>query len=169
MIERRSVLSGLEPVPGLTAAAPAARISLRSTDMSALGVAPGAPINRAVVTGPRAALHLGPDEWLVIAPEDEAEALLAGAVGRFASVVDVSHRNTGIDVAGPRAVEMLAAFVALDLAEAAFPVGMATRTLLGKAEIILWRTAVDGFRIEVWRSFAPYVWQCLAEAGREFA
>jgi heterotetrameric sarcosine oxidase gamma subunit len=44
---------------------------------------------------------------------------------------------------------------------------MGTRTLLGKADIVLWRTAADVFRIEVWRSFAPYVWACLEEARRE--
>jgi heterotetrameric sarcosine oxidase gamma subunit len=44
---------------------------------------------------------------------------------------------------------------------------MGTRTLLGKAAIVLWRTAADVFRIEVWRSFTPYVWACLEEARRE--
>jgi len=40
--------------------------------------------------------------------------------------------------------------------------------MFGKAEIILWRKADDAFRIEVWRSFAPYVLGCLAEASREY-
>ena len=168
MVERVSSLAGLAPVPGVVALPAATRISLRSSDASALGVAGGGAINTAVVTGATAALHLGPDEWLVIAPEGQEEALMAGAAARFASAVDVSHRSVGIEVSGAHALDMLAAFVALDLAEAAFPVGMATRTLFGKAEIILWRTAVETFRIEVWRSFAPYVWQGLAEAGREF-
>ena len=93
---------------------------------------------------------------------------MAGAAVRFASAVDVSHRSVGIEVSGAHATDILAAFVALDLAEVTFPVGMATRTLFGKAEIIIWRTGAETFRIEVWRSFAPYVWQCLEEAGREF-
>ena len=45
-----------------------------------------------------------------------------------------------------------------------FPVGMCTRTLFGKAEIVLWRMRADAWRIEVWRSFAPYVLGCLEEA-----
>jgi sarcosine oxidase subunit gamma len=45
---------------------------------------------------------------------------------------------------------------------------MCTRTVFGKAEIVLWRTAAETFRIEVWRSFAPYVLGCLEEAGREY-
>lgn len=48
----------------------------------------------------------------------------------------------------------------------AFPVGMCTRTLLGKAEIVLWRTAPEVFRIEVWRSFAAYLSAFLEEAAR---
>jgi sarcosine oxidase subunit gamma len=40
----------------------------------------------------------------------------------------------------------------------AFPIGMCTRTLFGKAEIVLWRTGEAQFHIEVWRSFAGYVW-----------
>ncbi len=168
MVERVSSLAGLAPVSGLVALPPATRISLRSSDASALGIAGGGAINTAVVTGATAALHLGPDEWLVIAPEGQGEALMAGAAVRFASAVDVSHRSVGIEVSGAHATDILAAFVALDLAEVTFPVGMATRTLFGKAEIIIWRTGAETFRIEVWRSFAPYVWQCLEEAGREF-
>jgi sarcosine oxidase subunit gamma len=167
MADRTTPLATFPNTPTLKALPPATRISLRSTDSTVFGF--GAPINRAVLTGPRAALHLGPDEWLVIAPEADAETLLAGASTRFASAVDVSHRNTAIQISGPHATEILAAFIALDLALPTFPIGTATRTLLGKAEIILWRTDTDTFHIEVWRSFAPYVWNCLLEAGREFA
>jgi heterotetrameric sarcosine oxidase gamma subunit len=45
---------------------------------------------------------------------------------------------------------------------------MCTRTLLGKAEVILWRTGADAFHIEVARSLLPYVWACLEEARLEF-
>jgi sarcosine oxidase subunit gamma len=45
---------------------------------------------------------------------------------------------------------------------------MCTRTVLAKAEIVLWRTAAQSFHVEAWRSFLPYVWAFLAEAAREF-
>jgi heterotetrameric sarcosine oxidase gamma subunit len=45
---------------------------------------------------------------------------------------------------------------------------MCTRTVFGKAEIVLWRTGAEEFRVEVARSLAPYVWACLEEARREF-
>jgi hypothetical protein len=33
---------------------------------------------------------------------------------------------------------------------------------------VLWRAEADTFRIEVARSFAPYILECLDEASREF-
>ena len=48
----------------------------------------------------------------------------------------------------------------------AFPIGMATRTMFDKAEIVLWRRAATTFHVEVWRSFAPYLAGSLAEAAR---
>jgi sarcosine oxidase subunit gamma len=44
---------------------------------------------------------------------------------------------------------------------------MCARTLLCKAEIVLWRTAPSTFRLEVWRSFMPYVAGVLREAARD--
>ena len=127
---------------------------------------------RASTNGARSALWLGPDEWLLIAPDGEGPALatrIAEALGpESASVVEVSARNVAVEISGPKAAEAINAFNALDLHADTFPVGMCTRTLFGKAEIVLWRIAADTFRIEVWRSFAPYVLGCLAEAAREY-
>ena len=127
---------------------------------------------RANSNASRAALWLGPDEWLLIAPEGEMPALaawMAEALGETpGSIVDVSDRNVGIEVKGPKSAEAINAFNPLDLHMDTFPVGMCARTVFGKAEIVLWRTAAETFRIEVWRSFAPYVLGCLEEAAREY-
>ena len=107
---------------------------------------------------------VGPDEWLVLA-DNGAEIPMTHAA---ASIVDVSHRDTALLVSGPHAAWAINAFCPLDLHLSAFSVGMCTRTTFGKAKIVLWRTAVDTFRIDVARSFAAYVWACLEEARREF-
>ncbi len=136
----------------------------------ALGVLLGSVPNRAVRGRDRAALWLGPDEWLVLAPASDsnlAERSIAAAE-RNASVVDVSDRFETIAVSGPQAAWFLNGFCALDLAPHTFPVGMCTRTLFGKVEIVLWRTAATAFHLETARSLAPYVRQCLEEAQREF-
>jgi heterotetrameric sarcosine oxidase gamma subunit len=114
---------------------------------------------RSAVNGDRALLWLGPDEFLLLA---------ADGTDQPSDAVDVSHRDTAIEVSGPRAAWVINAFCALDLHPSAFPVGMCTRTLLAKVQIVLWRTDINMFRIEVARSFAPYVWACLEEARREF-
>jgi sarcosine oxidase, subunit gamma len=122
--------------------------------------------------GPRAALWLGPDEWLLIA-EDEPEGLFekleAALAGAFHALIDVSHRQTGLEIAGPAAARLLAAGVPLDLDLPAFPVGMVTRTLLLKAEITLWRREPERFRLEIGRSFAPYLAAALTQAAGDQA
>jgi sarcosine oxidase subunit gamma len=157
----------------------AARFSVRGdgSAAAALGYAFGLDVPqdpcRSATAGDRTALWLGPDEWLLLAPDGEAEALTATLSEALrstpGSVVDISDRQVAIAVTGAKAAEALNAFNALDLDESAFPVGMCTRTLFGKAEIVLWRTAPDAFHVEVWRSFAPYVLGCLDEARREYA
>jgi sarcosine oxidase, subunit gamma len=118
----------------------------------------------------RAALWLGPDEWLLIA--DGADAADIGAMlesvleGTAHSLVDVSHRQIGLIARGAAAARILNAGCPLDLDLKAFPVGFATRTLFDKVEIVLWRRDETNFRIEIWRSFAPFLAGSLAEAAR---
>lgn len=140
---------------------------VRAAAEKAFGCAvPAAPC-RAAAEGERAALWLGPDEWLLIARESDACAELGAALEDLPhSLVEVSHRQIALCVLGPQAEMLLASGCPLDLDENAFPVGMCTRTMCAKAEIVLWRPAGQVFRIEVWRSFAPYLTQFLAEAAR---
>lgn len=158
----------------VTALPPLARFAVRGGEaaISAMGSAIGVELPRqacrAAEEGSRAALWLGPDEWLVVASDRERDTidLYLNSVTTVASgsAVDISDRQVGIAIAGDRAAEALNAFMPLDLDPAAFPVGMCTRTIFGKAEIVLWRRGPRSFHIEVWRSFAPYVLACLGEA-----
>ncbi|MDR3374355.1 MAG: sarcosine oxidase subunit gamma family protein [Ancalomicrobiaceae bacterium] len=162
----------MEPLPNL------ARFIFRGSEAAAhdLGLAFGADLSReplkanATADG-RAALWLGPDEWLLIGPEADHAAILgivAATVIEPSSLVDISHRNTGILLSGSRVEPVLNAGCPLDLDVSAFPVGMSTRTVLAKVEIVLWRKAASTFHLECGRSFAPYVHGFVAEAAREF-
>jgi sarcosine oxidase subunit gamma len=147
----------------------AARRSLRSRD-----VVFDIPINRCTETNGLTIARLGPDEWLLlgaVAASGTMEQRLNEALaGRTHSLVDISHRQVAIEVSGLRAREVLNGGCPLDLADEAFPVGSATRTLFGKAEIILIRSgAAATYRVECWRSFAPYVFGLLTEMASEFA
>jgi sarcosine oxidase, subunit gamma len=159
----------------VSALPPATRYILRGNSqvMLAAGAALGLEISaapcRAAVNGEVAALWLGPDEQLLLAPEGrELAATLATALHELPhALVEVSHRQTALEIRGPQAALLLNAGCPLDLEPGAFPVGMCTRTVLAKAEIVLWRTSEDVFHIEVWRSFASYVTDFLAEVARE--
>ncbi len=163
---------------GLSAGASAARFILRGRPEAldaaeaAIGFALPRQACRAASAGDRHALWLGPDEWLLIAPALEVETLAAAleaAMGALPhSLVEISQRQTALKIAGPRAATLLSVGCLLDLDPAAFPVGMCTRTVLAKAEIVLWRTDDDVFHIEVWRSYSAYVWRFLEAAGAEF-
>jgi sarcosine oxidase subunit gamma len=160
----------LRPLPPATKFIFRGRLEAVTAAGQAFGVGLPETACRAMTAGARAALWLGPDEWLLIAPDgdDIAGPIAAALSGLSHALVDVGHRNVGLEIVGTEAATVLAAGCPLDLDTDAFPVGMCTRTVLGKAEIVLWRTAPDIFRIEMWRSFAAYVWQFLDEARGEF-
>jgi len=126
---------------------------------------------RSASNSTRAALWLGPDEQLLLAPPAEGQvlraALAAALLGLPHSVVDVSHRQVGLELRGPYAAWLLNAGCPLDLDLSAFPVGMCTRTVFLKTEITLWRTAGEQFHVEVWRSFTDYLVGILREVARE--
>lgn len=177
-IRRPPISDGALPADAMFSAkvaAPLARFVLRGDGAAALlaGAAFGVTLpTRALASnavGERAALWLGPDEWLLLAPYADAaaarRALEAALADTPHSLVDVSHRQIALSVHGRLAARVLTSGCPLDLSAQAFPVGMAARTLFHKAEIVLWRRA-DGFHLEVWRSFAPYVAGHLAAARK---
>jgi sarcosine oxidase subunit gamma len=168
--------AGPGPMLVMTPAVDCARLSLRmarkdlAEAIKAFGRDIPARIGEMSSTGGKIALCLGPDEWLLLAGQDEGEEIAA----RFAeiskratySLVDVGHRTVGIDISGPAAALVLNAGCPLDLD--AMPVDDCTRTILDKAEIILMKLDKERYRLEVVRSFAEFVWNFLTSAGREF-
>mgnify|MGYP003328677419 FL=1 len=181
-VTRRSAFEGLHAIGvsgkvSATQSAFATRFSFRGDHEAAqraskaFGVTLPLALLKAETNGTRTAISLGPDEWLLIAEDGVAQSLadeIAKALGtHFHSLVDISHRNTGFDVSGTEAATLLSTGNPLDLHISAFPVGMATRTIFSKAEIVLWRKSADTFHVEIWRSFLPFVWGLLEEAAHE--
>ena len=181
MIQERNALSGLE-LPGVggrlsvTVAEDCARFSLRvrpgnrAKAGEAFGCAMPARIGGLASSGERLALCLGPDEWFLTVPSPEAGAIhdrFAAAMDVPHSLVEVSHREVGIEVRGTAATLALSSVCALDLE--AMPSGSATRTILDKAQAVLVKHAPDHYRIEVWQSFAGHLWTLLAAVGREIS
>lgn len=159
-------------------AEPASRLVLRARENAiaplskALGVKlPQEPktsaLSTAARTQGRTALWIGPDEWLVVDESGADLVALCGKVKELHSAVDVSHRNTAITVSGEAAQSVLSAGCPQNLSLSVFPVGACSRTLLGKAEIVLLRESETVFRVECWRSFSDYVFTLLSEAARD--
>lgn len=173
MANRRGPLHGLSLPKGtdfsLSEASHAARFILRGDGASVAAFGPSAPkALQGSTAGTRTALWLGPDEFLLLAPDEDAATVEAGLKAALpagtSSLVDISHRQIGLVLEGRLAARCLSAGCPLDLGLAAFPVGMATRTIYLKTEIVLWRQGETRFHVEVWRSFAPYLVGHLADA-----
>ena len=156
---------------------PVARLNLRiaPADLATASAAFGLPlpgdIGQGVANGDRAAWCLGPDEWLLHAPEAEQAAIVADFAKARAitphSLTVISDREFTIAITGPRAQELLSVACPLDLSRMA--PGTTKRTLFDSAQVVLIRDSDDAFRIEVWRSFFPHVSELLDIALREFA
>jgi len=128
---------------------------------------------RAVLEAARATLWLGPDEYLLLGADAQSETAAADALELALgdvphALVNISHRQFALEVSGSHAATILNGACPLDLDLAEFPVGMCTRTVLAKADIVLWRTRGDAFQLEVWRSFSGYATGLLREIAREF-
>jgi sarcosine oxidase, subunit gamma len=139
---------------------------------AALGLVLPKTVNRASLGDGCRAIRLGPDEYLLLMAEERVEAtgrnLGAALADRHHALVDISARLVALAIAGEAARDTLAAACPLDLHSRAFGPDQATRSLFGKAEIILDCLAPERFRLLTNRSFAPYVRRLLAEVGREF-
>jgi len=134
----------------------------------ALPIAPNTVTSR----GDRRALWLGPDEWLLVGPDGKQgtfqDALRVGLAGAFGSIVDVSANRTLLEIRGPKARELLAHGVPIDLDARSFGPGCCAQTLLAKAQVIIERISGDpAFHLYVRSSFASYVADWILETALE--
>ena len=155
--------------PGVTITElpPTTRVSLRVAEPSAIHLP--TDVGTRSAQGGRTALCLGPDEWLIEAPESERAALLAdlAQIPGPHSAVEVSDREITYALEGPAVLTLLATGAPRDLA--AMPVGTGARTVFDTAQVVLTRETDTRFHLTVWRSFAPHVRALLALAERELA
>jgi len=157
----------------LRALEPLAQVDLR-VNAGRLALPLPTAANTTADHGGRSLLWLGPDEWLVVAPdglqgqiERELREALARA-GTWGSVVDVSGQRAGFELAGPLAGDVLAKGCSLDLHPRSFGPARCAQTLLARASVILWRPEAPAvWRILVSSSFAPYLGEWLHDAVEE--
>ncbi len=154
------------------------RVSLRAEEAAIEGI--GQALGLALPREPRTSvtlelselgnlsiLWIGPDEWLVVAPDGtDIEEKINSVTSGLYSAVAINHRNTSITVSGVNAMLALNAGCPQDLSIDAFQAGSCARTIIGKAEVVLWRISENTFHVECWRSFSDYVWKYLVSSAR---
>jgi sarcosine oxidase subunit gamma len=125
--------------------------------------------NTAWEDGPRAALWLGPDEWLILGPPGSqstiAHELEAALDGTHRSIVDVSDNRVALELSGPGVKELLAKGCSLDLDPRSWRVGSCAQSLLARAQVILHERA-ESTGILVRPSFADYLVDWILDSTR---
>jgi sarcosine oxidase, subunit gamma len=144
----------------ISLAPPMARYSLRARQAQALETLLNVKVPKKIGATAGGIACLGPDEWLLRAKAGTRPPM---GEGLPVAVIDISDRAVCMVIEGPRSAEILMSGCPLDLDS--FAVGRATRTIYETVEIILIREANDRFHVEVWRSFASWLWTALTTAG----
>jgi sarcosine oxidase, subunit gamma len=162
-------LSRSEPVPStaftgkgvtISLAPPMARYSLRARQAQALETLLGIKVPKKIGETEGGIACLGPDEWFLRA---DADTMIPMGEGLPLSITNVSERSVGIVIDGPGAAALIMSGCPQDLDR--FAVGRASRTIFETVEIILIREAEDRFLVDVWRSFASWLWTALTETA----
>jgi sarcosine oxidase, subunit gamma len=129
--------------------------------------------NRALTTRSVRSLWLGPDQWLLTAPQGATPRLLAAlehaVAGRFGAVTDLSAARAAIEVSGPEARALLATGCSLDLHPRVFAADQCARTLLARLPVILDQLdPAPRYRLLVRASSARWLVDWLIDAAQEF-
>jgi len=116
---------------------------------------------------------LGPDEWLLVTPDERRAAIerklrRALAALRIA-LTDVSGGQTVLQLHGAHVRDVLAKGCPIDLHPRAFSIGQCARSHLAKAPILIGQIENQpNFELIFRRSFADYLWTWLEGAATEY-
>jgi heterotetrameric sarcosine oxidase gamma subunit len=114
----------------------------------------------------------GPGQWFAVSESLANESLardLAQRLAGLASISDQSGGRTVLRVSGPRARDVLAKGLPIDLDPRAFPLGSAATSVIGHMGVQLWQ--VDDTRsydIAIFRSLSHSFWRWLTASAGEF-
>jgi heterotetrameric sarcosine oxidase gamma subunit len=113
---------------------------------------------------------VSPSDWLIVSQSAEAGTIAASlAAIAGLSFTDQSDGLVLMTVSGPDVRTILAKCVAVDLHVDVFAEGHSAPMMICRVAGNLARSGADRFEILVPRSYAPYVFDEIREAGRSFA
>ena len=138
-----------------------------------LGFALPLESNRTNGKGAWTGLWLGPDEWLVTAPNGQEQELFKAFSGataaHHAAITDVSDARTVLLLSGLNARDVLEKGCGLDLHPRVFQTGHCAQTRLARTGVLLHQISDEpAYEIYVGWSFAAYLWIWLEDAAAEF-
>lgn len=145
----------------------------QAATLKLLGCEPPTAANTMVEAGDNRIYWLGPDEWLIVTPAGQQDALqpkLSKALSKvFASVVDNSSGLTMLEIEGENAAALLATDCPLDLHASQFKPGQCAQTRLAKAGMIIAPMRKgSGYEVIIRRSFGDYLLHWMQDAAIAF-
>jgi heterotetrameric sarcosine oxidase gamma subunit len=139
--------------------------------LAACGVALPLTPRRAEARG-IAFIWTGPERWLAVTQNRGSEDLakmFAGIFSGLASIAEQGDGRTIIRIAGPRARDVLAKGLAIDLHPRAFRPGDTAITGAVHVEVQIWQLDdTPTYEIALFRGFAGSFWQWLTQAAAEY-
>lgn len=142
--------------------------------LAAAAFGTGVPaVNRFESDGARAALWLGPDEWLLVLPRAEVATTIArfdmALAGAHFAAVDTSAGRLGLELSGPMARAVMEKSCHIDLHPRAFGPGQVAQSTVARVPaILLQRDGRPTYWIFVRPSFAQYLARWLIDAMAEY-
>jgi methylglutamate dehydrogenase subunit D len=114
----------------------------------------------------------GPGQWLAVSESLANEALagdLAQRLGDLASISDQSGGRTVLRLSGPRARDVLAKGLPIDLDPRAFPLGSAATSTISLMGVQIWQTDdTRSYDIALFRSVSASFWRWLTASAGEY-
>ena len=114
----------------------------------------------------------GPGQWLAVSGTLQNEALaedLANGLKGLASISDQSSGRAVIRVSGPRAREVLAKGLAIDLDPRVFGPGSAVTSTISHMGVLVWRDGeAESYDIALFRSVAGSFWAWLTSSAAAY-
>jgi sarcosine oxidase subunit gamma len=145
--------------------------ALEAAVFSAYGVR--LPDRSRVAQGPQVNfVGYGPGQWLAVSESLANETLardLAQRLKGLASISDQSGGRTVLRLSGPRARDVLAKGLPIDLDPRAFPLGSAATSTISLMGVQLWQTDdTRSYDIAIFRSVSASFWRWLTASAGEY-
>jgi sarcosine oxidase subunit gamma len=131
------------------------------------------PARSVAASGPSVSfIGTGPGQWLAVSevlPNEELAMELAGQLEGLASVADQCGGRAVVRLSGPRARDVLAKGLPIDLDARVFAAGSAATSVIGHMGVQLWQVdEAPTYDIALFRGYADSFWRWLTASAAEF-